>query len=196
MKKKKLKIALDIDGVVMDFLGQMLRAHNIKYETRVTVDDMTLFMPDGDLEDLISEKLWTESFEWFENSGGYSTLSSFEGVRTALNNILEAGHEIVFVTARPGKFKRETEMSFILNKIPMAPIYYTGSRGKTPVLKKLAPDIFVDDSVKNLKAAKRAGVPRILCLDAPYNRCEEGMEFERISNLIQLERLILDGGEG
>lgn len=189
-KNKKL-VALDIDGVILKFLEQMLRVHNLRNNTRVTVDDIKSFMPDGDMEDLMTTEEWTESFEWFENNGGYATLESFDGARTAIEKILEAGHDIVYVTARPAKFRGETIMSFILNKIPITKIYHA-SRSKTQILRQLAPDYFVDDAVKNLKAAERAEVPNILVLDAPYNRCEEGRRFTRIHNLIQLERLLLD----
>jgi len=189
-KKKKL-IALDVDGVIMDFMTQFLRVHNERYNTRITRDDITSFMPHGSVAELITESEWDESFAWFEDNGGYATLEALEGARTALQAILDAGHEIVFVTARHSKFKGETEMSFILNKLPLKKIYFA-PRGKTARLKAIKPDIFVDDSLKNCLQAKKAGVKEIYVLDSPYNRTEEANEFKRIGNLIQLERELVE----
>lgn len=188
-KKKKL-IALDVDGVVMDFMTQFLRVHNERYNTRITRDDITSFMPHGSVAELITEDEWDESFAWFEDNGGYATLEALEGVRTAIKNILDAGHEICYVTARHSKFKGETEMSFHLNKLPIGKVYFA-PRGKVSRLKKLKPDIFVDDSLKNCQAAQKAGVKEIYVLDCPYNRGEEAKDFKRIGNLIQLERELL-----
>jgi len=159
-------------------MQQFLRVHNLRRGTRVTVEDITSFMPH-------------ESLEYFENSGGYATLQPFEGVRTAIDNILKAGHEIIFVTARHSNFKGHTEMSFILNKIPLSKIVYA-PRGKRQVLKQLKPDFFVDDAIKNLKDAEKAGLPleSIVLMDQPYNNTEEGQKYKRIHNLIQLERMI------
>lgn len=191
MTKKKLKVALDIDGVIMDFLSQLLRVHNIRSKEgpRVTVEDLTVFMPDGDLSDLMTEEQWNDSFEYFEANGGYATLKSFEGVRTALERIIEDGHDLIFITARHSKFAGETEMSFILNGLPLRKIYYA-PRGKGPVLKRLKPDVFVDDSLKHVKSAQKVGISNIYVMDAPYNKTEENVK--RIYNLIQLERDILN----
>lgn len=192
--KKKLLIALDIDGVIFDFMEQFLRVYNLRRGTRVTVQDITSFMPHESLEAMISEEQWNEAFEYFENSGGYATLNAYEGVRTAIDNILAAGHEIVYVTSRHSNFKGQTDLCFILNKIPAKKIYYA-PRGKRAILKKLNPDIFVDDAIKNCKDAEKAGLKNIYIMDAAYNRNDEGNKFKRISNLIQLEREVVPAPE-
>jgi 5'(3')-deoxyribonucleotidase len=187
-KKKKLLIALDLDGVLFDFLGQFLRVHNLRKDARITVDDIKSFMPAGNMEDIISSDDWNESFEWFEDNGGYATLKVLEGVRTALQAIIDAGHNLVYVTSRHSKFKGETELSLILNKLPHVKTYFT-PRGKGTVLRKLNPDVFVDDAVKNCEAALRAGIKQIFLMDAPYNKDET--RFTRIHNLIQFERELI-----
>jgi 5'(3')-deoxyribonucleotidase len=188
MKKKKLLIALDLDGVVFDFLGQFLRVHNLRKDKRITVDDIKSFMPAGSMEDMISEDDWNESFEWFEDNGGYATLDVLDGVRTALQAILDEGHELIFITSRHSKFKGETELSLILNKLPQAKTYFA-PRGKGRVLRKMKPDVFVDDAIKNCEAAERAGIKQIYMMDAPYNKDET--RFERIHNLVQFEREVV-----
>jgi len=182
-------IALDIDGVILDFLGQFLRVYNLRNNERITADDITEFMPHGNLSDLIAKKDWDENFKWFEKNGGYATLQSFEGARTAIENILKAGHEIVYVTARKQEFEGDTIMSFLLNKIPMSKLYFAPS-SKEKILRELNPDIFVDDSLKNCDAAEKAGIKRIYVLDYKYNRKPEADKYTRIENLIQLEREI------
>lgn len=188
-KKKKLLIALDLDGVIFNFLDQFLKVHNLRKSSKVTVDDILAFMPAGSMEDVISESDWNESFEWFEDNGGYATLSRLDNVKNAIKNIIADGHELVYVTSRHSKFRGETIMSFLLNDIPVREVYFT-PRGKYRKLNKLKPDVFVDDSLKNCQDAERAGIESIYLMDAPYNR--EDTHFTRIHNLIQLERDIVD----
>jgi len=183
--KKKLLVALDLDGVIFDFMGQFLRVHNLRKNSRVTADDIKSFMPAGNMEDIISEGEWNESFEWFEDNGGYATLKPLEGVRTAIEAIQAAGHEVIYITARHSKFKGETELSFLLGKLPHAKVYFA-PRGKYRVLKAKKPDVFVDDAVKNCETAVRANIKKIYIMDAPYNK--EETRFNRIHNLVQFER--------
>lgn len=190
MTKKKLKICLDLDEVVFGFMDQFLRFHNLRNDTRVTKADITQFMPHESLKELITAQAWEESFKWFETHGGYATTPSLEGARTAIEALIREGHEITYVTARHPDFKGTTEMAFILNKIPNKENVYYEPNGKTERLKQLAPDIFVDDSIKNCKQGDEAGIKKIFVMDAPYNRMEAG--FERIYNLIQLERMLVE----
>lgn len=191
MSKQKL-IVLDVDQVVLDFLGQFIKFYNLKYNKRVSPDDITSFLPSVDMRHVINEDEWEEAFEEFESNGGYSSLQAIEGARTSINNILAAGHKIVFVTARHSKFRGETEMSFILNKIPLQKTYFV-PRGKRAILKQLQPDFFVDDSIRNLVDAEKAGLTldQIYVMTAPHNKSET--KYNRISNLMQLERIILEG---
>ena len=157
-------------------------------DTRITVDDIKSFMPSGSMEDIISEDDWNESFEWFEDNGGYATLPAIDGTRTALEALLAAGHELVYVTSRHSKFKGETELSIILNKLPNKKTYFA-PRGKGRILRKLNPDVFVDDAIKNCEAAQRASIKKIYMIDAHYNK--EETRFERLYNLVQLERELI-----
>jgi HAD superfamily hydrolase (TIGR01509 family) len=188
MAKTKKLLALDLDGVVFDFMGRFLEIHNITHDTRVTSDDILKFMPDGAMEDIISEDDWNTSFEHAENSGIYATLASIEGARTAIEHIAAAGWDIVYVTSRHSKFAPETELSIILNRIPKHKVYYT-PKGKLRKLRQLKPDVFVDDAIRNCEDAEKAGIKKIYIMEAAYNR--EEYRFERISNLIQLERELI-----
>jgi 5'(3')-deoxyribonucleotidase len=188
--KSKL-IALDLDGVVFDFLGQFIKVHNLKNNTRVTSADITSFMPDKSLKALITEDDWATTFQYFEEAGGYATLKAFEGARTALENIITAKHRIIYITSRHPNFKSSTQLAFILNKIPNFDVYFC-PEGKSRVLKKLQPDIFVDDNIFNCKDAEREGIKKVYIMDAAYNR---GINtYERIYNLMQLEREVLREG--
>lgn len=189
MAIKKLQIAFDIDQVVIDFLGHFIRFYNLKYDKRVTPQDITTFLPSGDLNDIINAEEWQQAFEYFESNGGYASCPSLEGARTSIENILKMGHKINFITSRSSHFRGETEMSFILNKIPFdKKSLYFAPRGKYPVLKRLKPDVFVDDSAKNCEDALKAGIEHIYLIDMPYNR--EETRFKRISNIMQLERIL------
>lgn len=185
--KNKL-IALDLDGVVFDFLGQFLRVHNLRNNTRITAEDITSFMPDDGLTSLISGGEWAESFAFFEESGGYATLKTFEGVRTALENIIKMGHKLVFITSRPAKYEKHTRLALLLNKLPKADIYFV-PEGKYSTLFNLQPDVFVDDNVHNCQSATDAGVSKIYLCHAPYNRNINS--YEKIYNLIMLERSLV-----
>jgi len=182
-------IALDIDGVILDFLGHFLKIYNNRNGTSLTTDDITDFLPSGNLDDLIKKKDWDENFDFFVDNGGFSSLPSFEGARVAIENIIKAGHHIVYITAREPKLSGQTIISFILNNIPLKKIYFA-PHSKEQALKDLNPDIFVDDRLKHLEEAERAGVRNIYVMDQPYNKKLEAKKYTRIYNLIQLEREI------
>jgi 5'(3')-deoxyribonucleotidase len=186
---KKLLIALDLDGVIFDFLGQFLKLHNLKNGTRVTADDISSFMPDKSLKSLITEREWGDTFEYFEEAGGYATLKSFEGVRTAIENIIREGHKLTYITSRHPSFRKNTEFSFIMNKIPLSTIHFCGN-GKGRILKKVNPDIFVDDNIINCDVAHSLKINKIYLMDAPYNK--ECKLYSRVFNLIQIEREICE----
>lgn len=187
---KKLKICLDIDNVIVDFLGQFIRVFNLKKNTRLVISDITSFLPHESLESLISENDWDDIFAYCEENGLYATLKSYDGARTSIENLMKEGHEVYCLTARNSKFRGETEMSFLLNGLPNLKIYYA-PKSKYRMLKKLAPDVFVDDSLTNCEEALKANVKSIYIMDQPYNRVEESKPFKRVTSLIQVERDIV-----
>lgn len=191
--EKKI-IALDIDDTIFAFMALMLKMINLKHNSRVTVEDITERIPHDNLEDIISEGRWTKEFEFFEQAGAYAAMTPFEGVRTSIENLIAAGYEVVYVTARPSIFKKQTEFSFIVNKIPNVDRIYYAPKGKKRILSRLKPAYFVDDNITNCKDALKAGMTldQIYVLDQPWNSTEDSKDFKRISSLMQLERMLLD----
>lgn len=193
MKSNKKLLILDLDDTCFSFLAEVLRYINLKNKTRLTTSDMTARIPDASLEDIISEDLWNREFLNWEASSGYSTLKSFDGVRTSIENFIEAGWNVAFVTARPNCFAKQTEFSFIMNKLPGKDSIYYAPKGKRRMLTKLKGDIFLDDSPDNLEAGLASGMPleSLYLISQPWNASET--RFQRVGSLMQLERIILEG---
>lgn len=189
MKTKPKTIVLDADDTLVQFVAPMLRLVNLLNDTRITVDDITEKVPHVSLEEIIPEEIWVPSMQFFEDGGGYATLTPMDGVRTSLERLKAAGHKIIIVTARPRHFHRQTELCMALNKLPYDKIYYT-PKGKGPTLAKLKPDIFLDDHPGNLHDALKFGVPleNLYLVNQPWNATET--KFKRVGSLMQLERLI------
>lgn len=184
-----LKIGLDIDGVVADSFSVFLRELNKHYGKDFTkIDNYNM----AKLYDVAGDDLsnfFTVNMEYL-----YTAPKPMEGAVETIHSWLEAGHEIIFITARRCGAEEEVTLKwFEQNGIPGNKIIFVGGASKTFAVKENGIDIFVEDFMTNALEIAVLGVP-VLLLDSPYNQGKLPKGVTRCYNwqeiVLNIEKLI------
>jgi len=161
-----MKIALDIDGVLLDFdkhwrefasvfLQRDLVRLNNEYwlESRygITKED--------------SDAVWAAFFEQEK----WATIEPYQCALDMIAILHGQGHEIVCVTAAPEAVEVQRRMSLQHLGLEAHEIEFTGyhheGNTKHEALTRHAPDIFVDDQLFNLSHGKECNIDNLVWLD-------------------------------
>jgi uncharacterized HAD superfamily protein len=172
-----MKIAIDIDEVLVDFVTNFLRDHNRRRGTALSKEDISSYR---------MWELWGEtkeesdrSFEEFYNSELFRNLEPAKESIWAVNN-LSKDHELHIISSRPETIHEFTR-SWVQKHFPncFSGIHFSKKRpvnGKS--LKKaeisagLGVDLIIEDSLEYAKECAERGI-RVLLFDAPWNQSEK-----------------------
>ena len=151
------KIVLDVDGVLLSFmpaydeaakavLGRDITIHKDEYQQDYYHLGKRV---DCSLEDV--DKILI----YMQTSGMYERLKPLAGAREALDAIKEAGFHITVVTALPehAKEMRLKNLKDVLDFVPDEIICVGMGKSKEQALRKVAPDVFIDDRIDYLVSA-------------------------------------------
>lgn len=161
----RLKIGLDIDGVVADsfpVFREELNKHYGKDVTKIDHHDISK----------VYDVAWDELSIFFDENMErmFSAAKPMKGSVKGILSLLEEGHEVIFVTARKNGAEEEVTLKwFERYEIPRDKGIFTGGLSKTSAVRKYGIDIFVDDFLTNVLEIASLGIP-VLLLDAPYNQ--------------------------
>jgi uncharacterized HAD superfamily protein len=141
----KMKIGVDLDGVVFDFAKPFIRFYNRLYQL-------------GD--DVLNAREW----DWWECEGIKITKSQFLdavklyceegytydqplylGAKSQLKLLKSMGHELIYVTSRHENVRKETVKSISDNDLPIDGIIFCDSKEKADVCKSLGINIVIED---------------------------------------------------
>jgi uncharacterized protein len=190
-----MKIALDIDDVVIDFNRGFFDFYNHKYgthyvhENRVTYHYHTIF-------DISQEDAQKEYDEYTFSKFHQDTLP-VGGVREALVQL--RAHELFLISARPEK-KREVTIRWLESHLGeslkyIQGIYLTGqhrkdkdlSKTKGEIAKDLGIDIFIEDAPSNATEIASHGI-KVLLFDTPWNK--NVSEHESITRVTSWDEIV------
>lgn len=174
-----MKLGIDIDGVLADFNTSFI--HLVKQQTGIQLPPVSDTYPDtwsyhraGGVTEKQDNALW----EFIKTSSFWGQLLPMKGALDALerlNSLSVDGHDIYFITARPGKLaKFFTDLWLQRHGMVFPTTLVTSNKG--PVVVGLGLDIFVDDKPENnlevLTHCELAKVraPWVYLVDAPYNK--------------------------
>lgn len=180
-----MRIAVDLDEVLAQFINAYLEWHNKKYGTAVKRDDCHDYRLWYSLAS--SRKENEERITEFFNTRHYQSIKPVEGATEAILSIAEQ-HELFVVTSRPEQRRKQTK--FWINKhFPDAfsDIYFTdyytrlnNKRTKSQVCKMLKAHILIEDNIEFAKECSPL-LKKALLLDAPWNR-----NIEHDNNIIRV----------
>ena len=179
-----MKIAIDIDEVVVEFFREYLELFNKRFNTTIKFEDMDNFhiweVCNISKED--SLKLVNE----FYRSDDFFKMELVDGVKEALEELREE-NEIHFITSRPISIKEKTQI-FLGNLFQNYNfgLHFSGgvwgeSRTKGEICKELEVDFFVEDNFDYAIDSARKGIKTFL-MDKPWNQNGETHE-----NLIRVK---------
>lgn len=157
-----MRVVLDVDGVIADFVGAVLDVRNAIVFPPLSRDhvkewDMETLLPPGH----------RDAFFWHCGRPGFcARLAEFPSAIAALRELQRRGHEIVFATApwnSPTWIEERT--AWLQARFPGVEIHHV--KDKTGV----HGDVFIDDKPEHVIAWSQAHPGAHARLwDAPYNR--------------------------
>ncbi len=157
MENNQPTIALDVDGVLLDFVPAW-----ISYAERLLGRKLNWYNPSSyrmheklDITRAEADAVWN----LFNAEGGWLTLQAIPGAPAVVAELKKYA-QVVAVTASDPKHTEQREQN--LRELDMEmPVFAVGIGGcKREVLHRLQPRMFVEDMVHNLEAAP-AGTERI-----------------------------------
>ncbi len=172
-----MKIAIDIDDVLANFMHALIEYHNTIYKTNFTKEHFTSF----DLSQTwggTHEEAVDKVFKFYETEE-FKNVGVIEGA-TEVVQALKQNHELVIVTARPEDLRSKTE-AWISTHFPglFSDIHIANrfsksgpSTTKAELCEKHEVDMLIDD---NLEYALECVTPqrKILLFNNPWNQHPE-----------------------
>ncbi|CAF0950476.1 unnamed protein product [Adineta steineri] len=151
-------IALDCDGVLLDYQKQYAQIYEKTFGKQLTVVSPKSYLAEttygvklNDEEEVQFKEKW--------NTHGWRTMPMEDGSLEACHLLHEAGYELVCVTAMSDRFIEHRLENFRLHGYPIDRIISTGGSGrhnhhnnpKREIIEELHPVVFVDDLRRNFK---------------------------------------------
>lgn len=150
-------IALDVDGVLLNFMPAFDQAASEFLKRPINVQKNEYQMDYYHLGKRVqaTDEEGAQILQHMIKTKMYENLQPLEGVKEALEAIKAEGFKIIVVTALPEE-AREMRLNNLKNILDLVPdeMYCVGmgmSKGDT--LKKVNPDIFIDDRIDYLASA-------------------------------------------
>lgn len=147
-----MRILLDLDGVVADFWGPVLREHNARSGERLAISDITDWA-------FPLEHIWKEP-------GFFDALPPLPGALVGIERILEQGHEIAIVSAGKGE-ALAGKSRWLERHLPGLADKAVFTNRKTPK-SFVSGDFLVDDGPHNVVAFKALRFGRAVLCRYPY----------------------------
>ena len=173
-----MRIAVDIDDVLLDFVNSFLKFHNKEYGSRMKKEDVYTFdfakilgVPRKEVERRFLEFYKTDLFR------------SIKPIECAVEGIIllhEKGHELITVSSRPEIIRKAT-IEQIVEQFPILPkdmyfsnhLYIEGNgSSKAKLCAELGVLLLIEDCFEYAIDVKKKGTDVIL-FDQPWNQYEK-----------------------
>ena len=198
MKKPKA-IVLDLDDTLVSFAEFLVLLYNASFGTSLSANDLINWdFKDIEIKDargnVASGKHLREFFIEMEGHGLYAALPIIPEAQQALHMISQRGYKIIILTARPDKFKIDTEINLIKNFIPYDKLVFDWDKVK--VINKLksryAIVAFADDKYSTVEVVKEnCGLDYTFLVNKAHNQnINEKDGIIRIGTVLEMVRFL------
>lgn len=177
-----MKIGLDLDDVIVDFMNTFVSFYNIRYDPSFKYKDLTSFY----LWEVGVGKNKEEAVkivDEFHNSEYFNNMPFIPGAKRGIAR-LNDGNKLHIITSRPLRFMRKTE-DFLKKHFSKEGFELYFSSGlhkqgetKAEICKRLGLDLFLEDCLDYAKGCREKNIP-VLLFDKPWNQNSNG-EFNRV----------------
>jgi 5'-nucleotidase len=177
-----VRIGIDLDGVVFDTIGELVRLYNLEYDDNLQREDIKSW------ETARFVKCGEEIYRYFYDEAFYANLPLMDGVLEVMGR-LDKKHELVLVSDTPAvgmvNRSRQLEKVFPVDQFRFMReknIIYTARKDLVDI------DLLLDDKPENIEDFHRTGKGWAVVFDWPYNR--HLRNYRRIKNWWEFEELI------
>jgi uncharacterized HAD superfamily protein len=161
---------IDLDGICFDFLHAFCDfLHENAGVTIPADEEITSYYWYETVDGLDKDTFWRE-FDNFTKADGYRNLKILEGTKEALQAIVDAGHEIMYITNRPPEALEATKAALEEHGLPFRDRLVFAKGAKAPVIREYGVSVFIDDSPRTIAEICANTDATIYCRDYPCNR--------------------------
>jgi 5'(3')-deoxyribonucleotidase len=165
-------VAVDVDDVVADTMPAWLRLYNFDYNDHLKPTQIKEF---GKMERYVKPECGKAIYRYLERGRFlYDGVQVMPGAVKAVDDMLNAGHRIVFATNVQAQRMYDAKLAW-LDMHGFWPDVLCGDLGQDYVAIKdkslLAADVWIDDRAETVRAVRLMG-KRAILFDRPWNRAE------------------------
>jgi len=178
-----MKIGIDLDDVLVEFVPGFLDFHNARYRKKIRADDIHSF----DIWECgigtTREEASLFMKEFYESSE-FDSIPLVKGAKEAVN-YLSKSNDLSIITSRKLEAREKTER-FLEKHFPEMPVFYSRgnySPGKTKaeICGDLEMDVFIEDCLEY--ALECSGkVERVFLFDRQWNQADVNGNILRVFN--------------
>jgi 5'(3')-deoxyribonucleotidase len=174
----KLRVGVDLDGVVADFTGGWVRLYNAHFDAAVTVDQVTAW----DSPELLTHfPSMTAFWRWARTAGErgrslFADLEPYPGAVAGLRSLLDVAH-VAIITTKPTWAIPDTLDWLARLRLPLREIHITSDKPAVSCA------VYLEDSPIQLANLRRRRPDSIVCrFVRPWNRplagCVDVTDFD------------------
>lgn len=164
-----MKLGIDIDGTIKHTQSAAIKVYNEELNMDIKEDEVTTYYLDepygitGEEGAVIWRRL---------EATIYKIGIPLDHASEVLQQMIEEGHEVYFITARPGfeRIRKITEEWLTKHNFPFnGKNLYMNSLNKGKIACKIGIDLFFEDDPDHINNLLAAGIPTVI-MDMKYNR--------------------------
>lgn len=164
-----MKIAVDIDGVLADWISAFLNFSNVVYGYNDKPEDVEDWKMWECERISLSQKKFSDAFAAFNEQRRWQSIKPIEGAVETMCALDNAGHTIYYITARPKGSERATAKFLLKNGFPLSGgLIFSDSGEKANIAERLGIDIGIDDKQSTICEYYKKNITTIL-INATYN---------------------------
>ena len=171
-----MKIGIDIDDVIRDFVGKLKEIYFREYPSHKLIKEdvwnMSLWFP-------IEKEIYKFAFETYAKEI-YIQARTYENALEFLIK-LRKNNRVILVTKQPSKkLEGLTKEWLEIKNIPYDGLIFTQDKSE------FAGDYLLDDSTANLERIKQVKRSIPICFDRPWNQDWKGPRVKSYDNFLEL----------
>lgn len=161
-----MHIAIDLDDVILDFVGNLTSILNTEYDAGLTMDDIV----DWDLKPVLDEIVGEDWWKWWERRDWLWALApAVPGAIGSIEKLRRSGHYIEVVTAKPQWAEAQTWRWLGKWRPPVQRVTIVGLTDRK--LDATSAELLIDDRVPTVQEWHANG-RRALVFARPHNKRE------------------------
>lgn len=200
-KLKSVKIGIDLDEVIVDFMSKFIEFVNERYMKNLRYDDFKCY----DFAEVIGVRREdiVRMVDEFKDSNYFDEVELIDYAREIIQK-LSKSNDLYVITSRHSKHKDKThnflERNFkeIFSDVFFTTDYYSGETkmNKSDICDELGVDIFLEDNIDFAEDIAGRGISVIL-FDKPWNQGELSENVKRVKSwkeaFLEIEKLRKNG---